>query len=136
MIQRLFALVVALSIVSAPVALEICQITCESKATPQSMSHSSEGHAAHHHMPAHHAACAENRGALQQLSPVNGLCDHDSASIPSLVVGRNSDSAVTLLATVPSIHALGLVRTRAGVSAHEVAWSNRLGTPLAIPLRV
>jgi len=55
MIKRLLTQVVALAVVSAPVALEVCQITCESKGVKLSMSHSADEHAAHHHVPANHA---------------------------------------------------------------------------------
>jgi hypothetical protein len=136
MMKRLFALVVALAVVSAPVALEVCQVTCESKAMQPSMAHGVEGHAAHHHIPADQAACHEHSGTPHQMSPVNGLCDHDTESTPSLVAGRNSDTAASLLATVPSIDSISLVSTRDSISVRESASSDRLGTPLAIPLRV
>jgi hypothetical protein len=135
MINRLLALVVALAVVSAPVALEVCQITCESKATQPLMSHA-DGHAAHHHTPADHASCDEDTGAPQQLSPVHGPCDHSGEAMPSLVAARSPDTGVSLLAAVPSIDSFTLVRTRDFVSVRESAWSDRLGTPLAIPLRV
>jgi hypothetical protein len=136
MINRLLALVVALAVVSAPVALEVCQITCDSKALQPSMSHAADGHAAHHHTPADHASCHEHNGARQQLSPVNGLCDHGTEATPSLVAARSSYTGVSLLAAVPSIDSITLVRTRDFVSVRESAWSERLGIPLAIPLRV
>lgn len=136
MVKRLFAFVAALSIVSAPIALEVCQITCESTGMSPSMPHALEGHAAHHHAPADHAACHEHRGAPQELSPVNGLCDHGTESAPSLVAAKNWDTPSTLLATVPSIDSIRLVPTRDGLSVRESAWSDRLGTPLAVPLRV
>ena len=136
MVKRLFALAVALSVVSAPVALEVCQITCESKGMSPSMPHALEGHAAHHNAPADHAACHEHRGTPQELSPVNGLCDHGTESVPSLVGAKSSDTPLALLATVPSIDSTGLVAARDRVSVRESAWSDRFGTPLAIPLRV
>ena len=136
MIKRLLALVVALTVVSAPVALEVCQITCESKALQPSMSHTADGHAAHHHTPADHASCHEHNGARQQLSPVNGLCDHRTETTPSLAAARNSDTGVLVFAAVPSLDSITLVRTRDFVSVRESAWSDRLGIPLAIPLRV
>jgi hypothetical protein len=135
MINRLLALMVALAVVSAPVALEICQITCESKATQPSMSHAADGHAAHHHTPADHASCHEHNGA-RQLSPVNGLCDHGTETPPSLVAARSSDTGVSLLAAMPSVDSITFVRTRDFVSVRESAWLDRLGIPLAIPLRV
>jgi hypothetical protein len=136
MINRLLALVVALAVESAPVALEVCQITCESKGVQPSMSHTADGHAAHHHTPADHASCHEHNGARQQLSPVNGLCDHGTDATPSLVAARSSYSGVSLLAAVPSIDSITFVRTRDFVSVRESAWSKRLGILLAIPLRV
>jgi hypothetical protein len=136
MVKRLFALVVALCVLSAPVALEVCQITCESKGMSPSMPHALQGHAAHHHAPADHAACHEHRGTPQELSPVNGLCDHGTESVPSLVAAKSSDTPFTLLATVPSIDSIGLVPARDGIVVRESVWSDRFGTPLAIPLRV
>lgn|SRR5262245_16043328 len=120
MIHRLFALMVALAMTSAPVALEICQIRCESRGN----------------MPADHAACHERSGTSQQLSPVNGLCDHGTEETPSVVAARNSDAAVSLPATVPSIDSIIPVPTRGSVSVHDLAWTGRPGIPLAIPLRV
>jgi hypothetical protein len=125
---------VALAVVSAPVALEVCQITCESKGLQPSMSHAN-GHAAHHHTPADHASCHEHGGARQQLSPVSGRCDHVTETTPSLVAARSFYTDVSLSAAAPSIDSITLVRTRDFVSGRE-AWSDRLGIPLAIPLRV
>ena len=136
MVKRLFALAVALSVVSAPVALEVCQITCESKGMSPSMPHALEGHAAHHNAPADHAACHEHRGTPQELSPANGLCDHGTELVPSLVAAKSTDTTLTLQATVPSIDSIGLALARDGISVRESALSDRLGTPLAIPLRV
>jgi hypothetical protein len=136
MVKRVFALVVALAVVSVPVALEVCQVTCESKGMPPSMPRAPEGYAAHHHTPADHAACHEHSGSPEQLFPVNSLCDHGTESTPSFVAARNSDTAVSLLATVPSIHPISLVSTGDRICARESAWSTRLGIPIAIPLRV
>jgi hypothetical protein len=136
MMKRLSALVVALAVVSAPVALEVCQITCESKGMQPSMQHGAQDHVAHHQTPADHAACHEHGGTTHQLSPVNGLCDHSTESTPSLVAARNTDTAVSLLATVPSIDSLGLVATADRISVRESEWFQPLARPLAIPLRV
>ena len=136
MITRLLALVVALAVLSAPVALEVCQITCESKGAHPSTSHAADRHAAHH-APADDASCHEHSGSPQHVSPVKGLCDHSGEATPSLVAAaRSSDSGVSLLAAAPSIDAITLVRTRDCISVRESARSDRLGTPLAIPLRV
>src|SRR4051812_40138156 len=101
MIRRLLALVVALALMSAPVALAICQVTCESKGMPLSMAHGADSHPAHHEMPADHATCHDDSGASPQLFSVNGLCDHDTGSTPTLAEARYSDIAGSLLATLP-----------------------------------
>jgi hypothetical protein len=136
MMKRLFALVVALAVVSAPVALEVCQITCESKGAQPSMPHGAQDHLAHHHMPADHVACHEHDGITHQLSPVNGLCDHSADSTPSVLAARNTDTGVSLLATVPSIDSFGLVAPADRISVRESGWSQPLARPLAISLRV
>src|SRR5262245_32513263 len=110
--KRLVALVLALVVVSAPVALEVCQIACESKGVHASTSHVAEAHAAHHHMPADHAACHEHGELPQLLSPLDGPCDHGSESTPSLVAARTFDPAVSLLAALPTIDSISLVPTR------------------------
>jgi hypothetical protein len=127
MLKRLFALVVA---------LEVCQLTCESKGMQSLMSHAAEGHAAHHQMSAGHAACHEHGEAPQQLSPLNGLCDHGTEATPSLVAARNSVTSVSLLAAVPSIGSIELVPTRGVILVRVSALIDRLEVPLAIPLRV
>jgi hypothetical protein len=136
MMKRLFALVVALAVVSAPVALEICQVTCESKGMQPSMPHGAQDHVAHHHTPVDHVACHEHSGSPHRLSPVDGLCDPSTESTPSLVAARNTDTAVSLLATVPPIDSFDLVATADRVSVRESAWSQPLPRPLAVPLRV
>ena len=136
MIQRLFALVVALAIVSAPVALALCQITCESKGVLPSMAHRADGHAAHHQAPAKQASCHEVSGARSQLSPVNGWCDHSVDAAPSLVAARHDDTGGSLLAAVPSVDSIALIRQNTFIAAPESARSDRLAIPRAVPLRV
>jgi hypothetical protein len=133
MINRLFALVVALAVASAPVALEVCQLTCGSKGMQASMPHSAH---AHHHSPAEHAACHEDSGTPTQLAPVDGLCDHGTDATPSLVAARNYITAVSLLAVVPSFDSIRLAPRRGAISVSDAAWSDRLEIALAIPLRV
>jgi len=136
MLKRLLALVVAFTVVSAPVALEVCQITCESKGMQPSMPPEAHDRVAGHHLPADHAACHEHSGTPMQLSPVNGLCDHGTGATPSLVAARSSETGASLLGGVPSIDSITLVRTHTFISVREWAWPDRLGIPLAVPLRV
>jgi len=136
MTKRLFALLVALAVVSAPIALEVCQVRCESNGMDPSTSHSADAHAGHQHMPADHASCHEHGGAVQQVSPGNVPCGHGTDATPSLVAAKNSDAAASLIAVVPVRHFTTTVQTRGSVSVRESAWSDRLVIPLAIPLRV
>jgi hypothetical protein len=133
---RLLALVVALAVVSAPVALEVCQITCESKAMERSVAHDAEGHAAHHHMPADHASCHEHAAGVDRMSPGNVPCDHGTEATPSSVAAKNSDAAVSMLAVLPLRYSTATVETPDFASARESAPSARLAIPLTIPLRV
>ena len=100
------------------------------------MPHGAEARAAHHHMPAGHAASHEHGGARQEVSPVNGTCGHGAEVTPSLMAARNSDVVAPLLATVPSSRSIGLVPAGDDISAPESAWPGRPGTPLAVQLRV
>lgn len=137
MTKRLLALMVALAVVSSPVALQVCQITCESRATQPLRSHAANGHAAHHHTPAGHPACPEHAAETQsQLSPVEGPCDHGAETIPSLIAARNFDTAVSLVATLPTIDSISFVSTHDSLCARQPAWLDRLEIPLAIPLRL
>jgi len=133
MTKRLFALVLALAVVSAPAALEVCQISCESKTMPRSMM-ASEDHAGHHHVPADHASCHE--AGARQVSPGSVPCDHGTEATPSLVATRNPEAAVSLLAVVPLNHSIVTFERCDFVSVRQSAWADRLVVPLAIPLRV
>lgn len=134
MTTRLFALVLALAVVSAPVALEICQITCASNVTPPSTS-KADDHALHHHLPADHASGHQHGSTYEQLSPGSIPCDHGTQATPSLVASRNSGAAVSLLAVVPIRFPVATGETRDSVSVRESA-SDRIAAPFAIPLRV
>jgi hypothetical protein len=129
-------LLVALAVVSAPIALEVCQVRCESKGVGPSTSRAADAHAGHHHMPADHASCHEHGGAVQQVSPGSVPCDHDTEATPSLAAAKNSDAATSLVSVVAVSYFPTTIETRAFVSPRESAWPDRLVIPLAIPLRV
>jgi hypothetical protein len=133
--KRLLAFVVSLAVLSAPLALEICQVTCESNAIPEAMLHGADGHV-DHHAPANHAACHEHGGPQHQLWPIDGPCDHGADATPSLVAGRSSDRSITLPATLPAIASIGVVPIRTLTSVRESRWPDRPGSSRAIPLRV
>ena len=135
MIKRLFALLVALTVVSAPVALEVCQITCESEVMLPSMSQAAS-HVGHGHMPADHASCHEHHSTGPQLSPTSIPCDHGVQGTPSLVAGKDSDNAVSSPAVVPVSYSFAPVETGDAGSLRDSAWADRFAIPLVIPLRV
>jgi hypothetical protein len=134
--KRVLALMVALAVVSSPVALQVCQITCESRATQPLRSDGAAGHAAQHHMPAGHAACPEHAETQSQLPPVEGPCDHGAETTPNLVAARNFDHAVSLVATLPTIDPISFISTHVSLCARQPTWLDRLEIPLAIPLRL
>ena len=108
----------ALGVASAPVALEVCQIACESTA-----------------MPAGHASCHEHGGA-PRLSPATVPCAHSMEATPSLVAAKNSDGAVSLPAVMPSVPSIATRAAHDAAPVRQLAWSHPLAVPLAIPLRV
>jgi hypothetical protein len=135
MTKRLFGLVVALAVVSAPVAQEVCQITCDSKAMQSSMSHP-DGRMTHHHISADDASCHEHHSTGPQLLPTSIPCDHGVQGTPSLVAGKDSDNAVSSPAVVPVSYSFAPVETGDAGSLRDSAWADRFAIPLVIPLRV
>jgi len=133
--KRLFALAVALAVVSAPVALEVCQITCDSKAMPLSMSHA-DGQVTHHQMPAKHASCHEHHSTGPQLSPTSIPCGRGVQGTPSLVAAKDSDTAVSSPAVEPVSYSFAPVETGDTGSLRNSAWADRFAIPLLIPLRL
>lgn len=134
MTKRLLALLVALAVVSAPVALEVCQMTCNSKAMQPSMSHA-DGQVTHQHMPADHASCREHHSTGPQLSATSIPCDHGVQGRPSLVAGKHSEAAVSVPAVVP-VYSFAPVETGGSGSLRDSARADRFAIPLVIPLRL
>jgi hypothetical protein len=135
MTKRLLAFVAALAVLSAPVALEVCRITCDSKVMPPSMS-DADGQPTHHDVPAKDASCHEPPSTGPQLSPSGIPCDHGVQGTPSLVAAKGSDTAVSSPAVVPVSHSSESLETGDTGSLGGSAWADRLAVPLAIPLRV
>jgi hypothetical protein len=135
MMKRLFALVVAVLTGGAPVALEICQITCESK-----VAHTSRGHDAHsgagHHLPATNGSSHEPP-AVPHLSGTHS-CDHDRIGAgPGLAVSRDSDSGPMPVAVrVPGTDDTASVRPAMIVRAAQLAMPGRSEVRLSLPLRI
>jgi hypothetical protein len=134
MVKRLVALLVAVGVVSAPLALEVCRIACDSKAMASSMPHA-ESHAGHYHMATDHASCHE-QAVAPQLSPGSVPCDHGVHATPGLVAAKSADAAVSLLAVLPLSRTMGIGATSDFVFVRQSSWPDRLAVPLVIPLRV
>jgi hypothetical protein len=136
MVARLLVLVVALAVVSAPVALEVCQVTCESKAMEPSVAHGAEGRAGHHHMPADHASCHEQAGRVHQMSPANVPCHHGTEATPTIVAAKNCDAVLSMVAVLPLRYSIVPVETRELGSVRDSAPTACLAVPLTTPIRV
>lgn len=130
MVKRLFALVIALLTGGAPVALEVCQIICESK-----VAHAARSGAGHHHLPATDGSSHELPAA--HLSGTHS-CDHDRAvAEPGIAVSRDSESvpmpvAVRLCGTDD----IAPVRPATIVRAARLAMPDRPEIRLSLPLRI
>ena len=135
MVKRLFSLVVALAIVGAPVALEVCQFVCAS--TLVHPTGALDTHEAHHH----HATAADKGGheppAAHHLSPHAPPCDHDAeATVPSVTAARASDGVSLYAAAVPPIAGVLFAAAATLVPTRQSALPGRLEIRLAIPLRI
>ena len=90
MVKRLFSLVIALMIGVAPVALQACQINCESPAGQPVRAHDTHNDADHHRDHASHGSRQESPAA-PHLSQAHS-CNHDRAVAElSVAPGRDSD---------------------------------------------
>lgn len=121
------ALLIALAVASAPVALEVCRIACESTRHPP-LAHAT-----------HHPGCHESGTASPHLSAHAHPCEHgDEPTTPGVAAARHSDNAATLLAVaVPAHDALTVVvRMSALTTAGLSSLPGRAGIALATPLRI
>ena len=133
MVKRLFPLLVALVVAGAPVALEACQIVCAST----SVMAAADAHHGHDHGTKADGSCHEVPPATHHLTPQSPACDHDGkATVPSVVVARNSETAPQLAAVVPPLDDLVVVRRATFVHIRQALRPDRLESRLARPLRV
>jgi hypothetical protein len=136
MVKRLFSLVVALVIGGAPAALEVCQITCESKVAHPARASAAHEDADHHHDNASHGSRRETPPAphLLQTHP----CDHDRAvAEPGVAAGRDSDRVPMPVAVrVPGTDDLAPVRPATLVHAARLTLSGCPEVRFSLPLRI
>src|SRR5215831_15747985 len=86
MMKRLAALLIALVVVAAPVAVEVCQITCAFGPMQWHALQASHAHASHHHSETAQPSCHETHRAGQVVSPGAAPCDHgDELAFSSLI---------------------------------------------------
>jgi hypothetical protein len=136
MVKRLFALVIALAIASAPAALEACQIGCASISVHQMAAH--DAHLDHqHHGAAGGGLCHEPSATHQHLSSQAPPCEHDGkATVVSVTAARPSDGALLYAAAAPSIADVVFASALTVVPTSHSPLPDRLGIRLASPLRV
>src|SRR5262245_37284270 len=87
------AWLIALAVASAPIALEVCRIACESTHARQSAAHAT----------AHQPPCHESGGTSPQVSAHSRACDHsEETATAGITVARPSDTVVLLAVAVPT----------------------------------
>ena len=89
--KRLAALLIALAVGAAPVALEVCQLSCASYSTHSHVAHTADAHAMHHGA-ASQPSCHQAGNAAHTLSPGSAPCDHDDGAIASSLVTTRPDT--------------------------------------------
>jgi hypothetical protein len=135
MVKRLFSLVIALVIGSAPVMLDVCQIACGSKVAHSARTHDAHGDSPHH-VPPTHGSRHEPTAALR-LSETHP-CDHDRAvAEPGIAAGRDSDSVPMPVAVrVPGTDDIALARPTTLGRAARVVLPDRPEVRSSRPLRI
>jgi hypothetical protein len=133
MVKRLFALVIALAIASAPAALEACQIACASISV-----HRMAAHLDHqHHGAAGGGSCHDPRATSHHLSSQAPPCGHDGeATVVSVTAPRPSNGASLHAAAAPPIANVVFASALTFVPTGQSPLTDRLGLRIASPLRV
>lgn len=120
------ALLLALAVGSAPVALEVCRIACESM----------QMHPIVAHTTAHHSSCHESGTGAPTASVHAHTCHHGSETTPGIAVARPSDHATPLAAGLPATHTAAFVGRSARPSEGPSLLPALAAVRLAIPLRI
>src|SRR5262249_11420320 len=111
---------VALVMAGAPVAREICQITCHSAATQSAAAH----------------VCHEQSGASHHVLAQHGACDHEAEITAPGVAGRQSHGDGCDPPLAPAITSAAFVQDHASISPPLVTSRDRVTTPFTTPLRI
>ncbi|HKB10422.1 MAG TPA: hypothetical protein VKD69_07205, partial [Vicinamibacterales bacterium] len=119
-VTRIASLLVALVMAGAPVAREICQITCHSAATQSAAAH----------------VCHEQSGASHHVLAQHGACDHEAEITAPGVAGRQSHGDGCDPPLAPAITSAAFVQDHASISPPLVTSRDRVTTPFATPLRI
>jgi hypothetical protein len=138
MLRRMLPLLVVLAVAGAPVATEVCQITCTSPSQQAGTSHSAMPHATHASgKPCHDASGASG----PRMAPMPHVCGHDTERQPPALSISNAVTQtwtvaipLTVVSVSPAAHG--------GLSSLVLSWSPlpSLTRPTAVrsvmPLRV
>jgi len=134
-VTRLCSLLIALAIAGAPVALEACQIVCESIPAQPAAAQHAHAHG-DHHAAASHGAHHGVSTPLHHLLRDTTACDHDADAAPSVVTPRNSDGGLILAPPPRAASDVVAAGAAAVVPIRELNLPHSLGIRLASPLRV
>jgi hypothetical protein len=136
MMKRLAALLIALAVGAAPVALEVCQLTCASHSTHSHVAHTADAHALHHGAASQPSCHQAGHAAAHTLSPGSAHCDHDDGAIASSLVTTRHDT----VAAAP-VHVVVIDLANPGGAGRDdrgrvVLAPTRLELRLSSPLRI
>ena len=134
-VTRLCSLLVALAISSAPIALEVCQIACESIPAQPAADQHAHAHGDHHAAGSHslrHGVPGPSHHLLRDTT----ACDHDGDAAPSVAAARGSDGGPLLAPPLLPGSDVAAAGAAAVVPIRELNLPDGLGIRLASPLRV
>lgn len=135
MMKRLAALLIALAVGAAPVALEVCQLTCASAPTPADVAHTADADAVHHG-GASQPSCHQAGNGAHTLSQRSAPCDHDDGAIASSPVTTRPDTVAAAPVHIVGIDLANPVAAGRADRGRVVLAVTRLELRLASPLRI
>jgi hypothetical protein len=119
MLRRMLPLLMVLAVGGAPVATEVCQITCTSPSQQAGTSHSAMPHATH----ASGKSCHDAAGASgPQMAAIPHVCGHDTERQPPALSISNT-APQTWTVAIPLTVVSVLPAAHGGLSSLLLRWS-------------
>ena len=137
MVRRILPFLLVLAVTGAPIAAEVCEMTCASPVEHAGMPHSAMHHAAHESAQSCHEGSTTSG---PQMAAMPHACGHDAEGQPlaaSISATQNGTAAIPLAWVSASAAALdGFPSLIFGVSRNSQAGTPPTSVRSVMPLRI